>query len=49
MRNKAFADSSFCTMDLALDYQFTKGWSLYGKIYNLTNDFGYTPNSGRYG
>ena len=35
--NKAFADSSFFTMDLALDYQFTKGWSMYGKIYNLTN------------
>ena len=32
-----FANKSYLTMDLALNYQFNKDWTVYGKIYNLTN------------
>lgn len=42
-----YEDSAYLTMDLAFDYKFTKGWSLYGKIYNLTKT-GYAEQWGTY-
>jgi len=33
----SYANKSYLTMDLALNYKFNKDWTAYGKIYNLTN------------
>ena len=43
----AYANKAYLTMDLALNYKFNKDWTVYGKIYNLTNA-AYAETSGSF-